>query len=61
MKISNLKQMQKLDPEDIRNAPGDAEREARRKTLIKNFLWWSRSEKDRWNKENNEERIVVKR
>ena len=61
MKISNLKQMQKFDPEDIKNAPGDAEREVRRKSLIKNFLWWSRTEKDRWNKENNEERIVVKR
>lgn len=49
MKVSNIRQMQRLDPEDVVNAPGDKERESRRKTIIKNFLWWSRNEKDRWN------------
>ena len=32
-----------------------------RKKMIKSFLWWSMGEKDRWNKQNNEERIIVKR
>ena len=49
MKVSNLKLIKRLDPEDIRNAHGDAEREIKRKKLIKSFLWWSLSEKERWN------------
>jgi hypothetical protein len=61
MKVSNIKQLSKLDPEDIREASGDAQRELKRKKLIKSFLWWSTGEKDRWNKQNNEERIIVKR
>lgn len=50
MKVSNIKQLQKLDPEDIKDAQGDAQREYKRKALIKSFLWWSTGEKDRWNK-----------
>jgi hypothetical protein len=61
MKVSNIKQLQKLDPEDISDSQGDAQREYKRKRLIRSFLWWSMSEKDRWNKQNNEERIIVKR
>lgn len=61
MKVTSIKQIARQDPEDIVNAPGDAQREARRKKLIKGFLWWSTSEKDRFNKQNNEERIIVKR
>jgi hypothetical protein len=41
MKVSNIKQMSKLDPEDIRNAAGEKEREYKRKKLIKSFVWWS--------------------
>ena len=61
MKVSNIKQISKLDPDDIRDAPGDAQRQLKRKKLIKSFLWWSTGEKERFNKQNNEERIVVKR
>ncbi len=61
MKVSNIKQISKLDPEDIKEAPGDAQRELKRKKLIKSFLWWSTGEKERFNKQNNEERIIVKR
>ena len=50
MKVSNIKQLSKLDPEDIRESNGDAQRELRRKRLIKGFLWWSLGEKERWNK-----------
>jgi hypothetical protein len=61
MKVSNIKQMSKLDPEDIRNAAGEKERESRRKRLIKGFVWWSTGQKARWNSQNNEERIIAKR
>lgn len=61
MKVSNIKQLSRFDPEDVTNAPGDAQRELKRKRIIKGFLWWSLNEKDRWNKINNEERIIVKR
>lgn len=61
MKVKNIKLMQRLDPEDIRDAPGTAERELKRKRLIKSFLWWASGEKQRWNSQNNEERIIVKR
>jgi hypothetical protein len=61
MKVSNLKFMQRLDPEDIRNSSGEKEREQKRKKVIKDFLWWSTGEKQRWNTSNNEERIIVKR
>ena len=61
MKVSNIKQLSRLDPEDIKDAQGDSQRESKRKKLIKGFLWWSMGEKDRWNKQNNEERIIVKR
>lgn len=61
MKVSNIKQMQRLDPDDIREANGTVLREVQRKKLITNFLWWSLGQKDRWNSINNEERIVVKR
>ena len=61
MKVSNIASIARLDPEDIHNAPGDVQRQLKRKKLIKNFLWWSLGEKDRWNKQNNEERIIVKR
>jgi hypothetical protein len=61
MKISNIKQMARFDPEDIASAPGDKERELKRKSLIKSFLWWSTGEKQRWNSSNNEERIIIKR
>jgi hypothetical protein len=50
MKVSSIKQFSKIDPEDISEAHGDSERELKRKRLIKSFLWWSLSEKDRWNK-----------
>lgn len=50
MKVSNIKQLSKLDPEDIRESNGDSLRELKRKRLIKSFLWWSLSEKDKWNK-----------
>jgi hypothetical protein len=53
--------MSRIDPEDVSNAAGDRERETRRKKIIKNFLRWSMGEKERWNSQNNEERIVVKR
>lgn len=61
MKVSSINQLSKLDPEDIREASGDVQRELRRKRLIKDFLWWSLGEKEKWNQKNNEERIVVKR
>ena len=61
MKVSNIKQLQKLDPEDIKDSHGDSQREYKRKRLLRAFLWWSLGEKERWNKHNNEERIVVKR
>ena len=61
MKVSNIKQLAKLDPEDIRESNGDNLRELKRKRLIKSFLWWSYNEKDKWNKQNNEERIIIKR
>lgn len=41
MKVSNIRHIQKLDPEDIKEAKGDAEREFKRKKIIKKFLWWS--------------------
>ena len=50
MKVSNIKQLSKLDPEDIRESNGDSLREFKRKRLIKSFLWWSLNEKDKWNK-----------
>jgi hypothetical protein len=53
--------MSRLDPEDIRNSAGDREREFKRKRMIKSFLWWATGEKQRWNSQNNEERIIVKR
>ena len=53
--------MTRLDPDDIRNAAGDREREAKRKRMIKSFLWWATGEKQRWNSQNNDERIIVKR
>jgi hypothetical protein len=40
MKISNIKQMSRIDPEDISSTPGDKARELKRKRLIKSFLWW---------------------
>lgn len=49
MKVSNIKQMSRLDPEDVRLSNGEKEREIRRKSLIKSFLWWSTGEKARWN------------
>lgn len=61
MKVSSIRQFSKLDPEDIKEANGDSQRELKRKKLIKSFLWWSYREKERWNKQNNEERIIVKR
>ncbi len=61
MKVSNIRQLQKFDPEDIKEAHGDAQREYKRKRIIRSFLWWSLGEKERWSKQNNEERIVVKR
>lgn len=61
MKVSNIKQISRLDPEDISNASGNNDRELKRKKLIKKFLWWSMGEKERWNTQNNEERIIVKR
>jgi hypothetical protein len=53
--------MSRIDPEDIRDAAGDRERELKRKRILKSFMWWSTSEKSRWNTANNEERIIVKR
>lgn len=61
MKVSNIKLMQRLDPEDVKVSSGEKDREHKRKTLIKSFLWWARGEKARWNSQNNEERIIVKR
>lgn len=61
MKVSNIKQMSRLDPEDVQTASGVKLREVKRKALIKDFLWWSTGEKARWNSQNNEERIIVKR
>lgn len=61
MKVSNLRQIQKLDPEDIQQANGDTARENLRKKLISKFLRWSYGEKERFNKINNEEKIIVKR
>lgn len=61
MKVSNIKQIQKIDPEDISEAKGFKEREVRRKKLIKKFLWWSLKEKERWTTVNNEEKIIIKR
>jgi len=61
MKVSNIRQMARLDPEDIRDSSGDKEREIKRKSMIRSFLWWARGEKQRWNSTNNEERIIVKR
>jgi hypothetical protein len=40
MKITNVKYMARLDPEDIANTSGDKNRELKRKRLIKSFLWW---------------------
>lgn len=48
MKVSNIKQMSKLDPEDIKLSAGEKEREYKRKRLIKSFLWWSTGEKQRF-------------
>ena len=61
MKVKNMKLMQRLDPEDIRDSQGNGDRELKRKRLIKSFLWWASGEKQRWNVQNNEERIIVKR
>ena len=61
MKVSNIRQIIKLDPEDIQQAHGDAERELKRKRLINKFLRWSLGEKERFNTINSEERIIVKR
>jgi hypothetical protein len=41
MKVTNIKQIQKLDPEDIRLCHGDKEREVQRKKLINRFVTWS--------------------
>lgn len=61
MKISNVKQMSRLDPEDIASSNGDRNRELKRKALIKSFLFWAAKDRSRWNSQNNEERIIVKR
>ena len=61
MKISNVRQMSRLDPEDISQASGDRNREVKRKRVIKSFLWWAAKDRQRWNSQNNEERIIVKR
>lgn len=61
MKATNIKLMRKLDPEDIREAKGDYQREVKRKAVIRKFLWWSTSHKDLWTSQNNDERIAVKR
>jgi hypothetical protein len=61
MKVSNIRQISLLDPEDIKEASGDSQRELKRKRLIKKFLWWSLGEKQHWNSNNNDERIIVKR
>ena len=61
MKATNIKLMGKLDPEDIREAKGDYQREIKRKTVIRKFLYWSTSHKDLWTSQNNDERIAVKR
>jgi hypothetical protein len=45
MKVTSIKQMKSLDPEDIRDAPGEKAREQKRKAIINKFLWWSRSQK----------------
>lgn len=45
MKVSNIRQMARLDPEDIRDSNGDREREIKRKKLIRQFLWWAKGEK----------------
>ena len=50
-----------MDPEDIQQAHGDADREYKRKRLINKFLRWSYGEKKRFSTINNEERIIVKR
>eukprot|EP00347_Sterkiella_histriomuscorum_P013521 403364396 len=61
MKVSNVRQMARLDPEDIRDSSGDKEREIKRKKFLRSFLWWASGEKQRWNATNNDERIIVKR
>jgi hypothetical protein len=61
MKVSNIKHIQKIDPEDIQQAKGDAARETMRKSLINKFIWWSMKEKKRFSAINNEEKIIVKR
>lgn len=61
MKVSNIRQIQKLDPEDIQDLPGDVEREIKRKRLINKFLKWSYGEKKLFSETSNEEGIVVKR
>lgn len=61
MKVSNVKQMARLDPEDISNTSGDKLREVKRKKLLKSFFWWAYKDGKKWNQQNNEERIIVKR
>lgn len=61
MKVSNIKLMSRLDPEDVKMSTGEKDRELKRKRIIKSFLWWASSEKQRFNASNNEERIIVKR
>lgn len=63
MKVRNIYQIKKLDPEEISLAKGEKEREKMRKKLINKFLMWSsRSQaKQQWKTSNNEDRIIIKR
>ena len=54
--------MNKLDHPDVKDLGGSNEKSRKkyRLSLIKNFLKFSKSDKERWN-QNNEERITLKR
>jgi hypothetical protein len=47
MKVRNLNQLKKLDPEDIKSSRGEKERESKRKKLINRFLIWSKFNKNK--------------
>lgn len=52
-----------MDPEDIRLAKGESEREKQRRRLINSFLYWGlgKQAKKEWSGTNNEDRIIIKR
>lgn len=69
MKTVNVLAMNKLDHDDVKELAsqhggrGNSEKQRKqyRLKIIKAFMKWAKKDMDRWNSQNNEERVIINR